>query len=88
MTIVDGAQASDVWGFDVTDHLDDADTVSGATVTADTGVTAALVAYTDTLITVRISGGTAGTTYAVGIIVTTAGGDTFDLLVNYEVSNP
>jgi len=88
MTIGDGAQASDVWEFRVADHLDDSDTVSGATVTPESGLTATLVTFDDDSIFVRISGGTAGTTYTVRVIVTTAAGDTFDMLVNYEVSAP
>lgn len=88
MVIGDGAQASDVWEFRVADALDAGDTVSDVQVSADTGLTVSLLTFDGDSAFVRISGGTAGTKYAVNVILTTTAGDVRDMLVYYEVPNP
>ncbi len=51
-------------------------TISGASASADTGLTAAGVVNDTTTVTVTISGGTDGETYRVTLTVTTSDGQT------------
>lgn len=88
MIIGDGSQASDVWEFRITDDLDTGDSVAGVVVSADTGVTAALDSFDGESAFVRISGGTAGETYQIRVVLTTTAGDIKDMLVNYSVPSP
>ena len=52
------------------------DTISSVTWTVPTGLTKGIQTKTDTIATVWISGGTAGTSYSVECKITTAGGRT------------
>lgn len=55
----------------------DGDTITTATFTAPAGLTKVEESYTDTTARVKLSGGTAGTTYSLTIDVVTTGGQTF-----------
>lgn len=65
----------------------DADTISAHTVTAPTGLTVASSSRTSTAVTAWLSGGTAGTSYAVVCHVTTAGGRQDDRTVQVTVED-
>jgi hypothetical protein len=62
-----------VYAFDWTKWLAGVDEIASATVTAGDGLTVGDVDNTTTEVTVRISGGTAGTTYSVTCAVETTG---------------
>ena len=57
--------------FDWSDWLPSGDTIAGALVTADTGITIDSQAETTTAVTVWLSGGVANTSYGVTCHITT-----------------
>lgn len=77
-----------IYEFRVTNFLTAGDTVQSAVVNADDGITATLLGNNDDSVNVKISGGTAGTTYAVNMVATTTNGEAVDMLVYFEVNNP
>ena len=66
--------ASDVldYGWDFEDWLESGDTISSVAWTLDSGITKDSQSNTDTIAKCVISGGTAGTSYMVKCVVTTA----------------
>ena len=64
---------------DWTDFLSANETISGVTVTADTGITVTARDYTGKVVRARLSGGTSGTTYNVTFLITTTSGETFSV---------
>jgi hypothetical protein len=62
------------YGFDWSEWLVGADTISAATWTVPAGLTKASESNTTTTSTVWLSGGVRGNTYAVSCHITTAGG--------------
>ena len=54
------------------DWLATSETITAATVTADSGITVADVSFTDSMVTAWLSGGTAGKTYTVRCRITTS----------------
>ena len=71
-------QPSEVLDYDIdlTDWLATGDTVSGSTVTAETGLTVTIANEDTSTPKVWCSGGTDGTTYKVTVLITTSGGRT------------
>ncbi len=61
------------------------DTPNGAVVTADAGITAAIVGTGDDYVKVKISGGSLSTIYAVELVVATTLGEAVDMLIKVEV---
>lgn len=61
------------WDWSV--WLSDGETITGTVITADPGITVGAPAEALGVVTVRISGGTAGTTYKVACRITTSGGN-------------
>jgi hypothetical protein len=58
--------------------LVDGDTIVTSTWTPDTGITVVSDSHTDTVATVRVSGGTAGNRYGITNHIVTASGQEFD----------
>jgi hypothetical protein len=74
------------WSVNCESFLDD-DTIATATFTPPSGLTKALEANTTTTARVKLSGGTAGTSYEVQLDITTAGGQTFQRTIALTVKN-
>lgn len=72
------------WALDCAAFLD-GDTLSAAAWTAPTGITKVAETNTTTEAKVKLSGGTAGQTYAMTIDLTTAGGQTFQRTIGLKV---
>lgn len=84
-TIVKDPDASLRYGIDVAGLLHDSDAVSSASVSASSGVTAAAASYSGTIVSVRVSGGTAGQLGSVTLRWTTAQGDTDERTLYFDV---
>lgn len=72
-----------VWDFSA--FTTDGDTITSHTITADPGITANNSTHTDTHVTVWVSGGTAGQTYAVTCNVATAAGRIIERTEEFHV---
>lgn len=70
LTLTHDPNASEIYQWDFTDWLDGETLVNPPTVTAEAGITAAIYVVGSTTVDVRISGGTAGTTYTVTVRAT------------------
>lgn len=79
-------QASLLYGIDVAGLLATSDAVSAVTVGTSSGVTAGTPTYTGTILSVRVSGGAAGTTGSVTLRWTTTGGDTDERTLNFAIA--
>ena len=77
--------ASLPYGIDVADVLVEGDTVTGASIAEQSGVTAASASYSGTVVSCRVSGGTAGQTGSVTLRWTTVGGNTDDRTLYFRV---
>ena len=64
------------WAFDWTDWLAAAETITDHTITADTGITVGSSTKDTGVVTVWLSGGTAGINYKVACKITTSAGRT------------
>jgi hypothetical protein len=62
-----------------------AEVISSVTVTADAGLTVGSTDYTDKVARARLSGGTAGNTYAVTCLITTSSNEVFTVTKNLIV---
>jgi hypothetical protein len=68
-----GADLPFAWDWSA--WLSDGETITAQTITADAGITVSAPTEDLGVVTVRISGGTAGTTYKVACRITTSGGN-------------
>lgn len=73
LTLPKDPDADKLYVFDWSDWLATSDTIASASVSADSGITASVVTTSTTTVTVRVNGGTAGTTYGVSCKVTGSG---------------
>jgi hypothetical protein len=73
--------------WDWSDWLPTDDTITSATVTADTGLTVDSSSTTTTTVTAWLSGGTAGTTYAVTCQIVTADERTDERTIRISVKD-
>lgn len=73
------------YGVNVADVIAEGDTVAGASIAEQSGVTAASASYSGTVVSCRVSGGTAGQTGSVTLRWTTVGGDTDDRTLYFRV---
>jgi hypothetical protein len=76
--------------IDWSEFLSSTESITSASVTAPAGITAVENSFTDKVVRIRLSGGTAGTTYAIVCTVTTTNSETFSvtkpLLVEQRVA--
>lgn len=84
-TIPKDPDASLIYGLDVAGVLATGDALSTATVSASSGVTAGTPTTSGTVISVRVSAGTAGTTGSVTLQWTTTNGDTDERTLYFDV---
>jgi hypothetical protein len=73
--------------IDWSEWLADADTITAATSTPDTGINVDSTMFTINTTTTWVSGGTNGTTYNIVIHVTTNGGREDDRTIQIEVKD-
>ena len=73
--------------FDWTSWLSDGETITTATVTADTGFTVANVTHDDTTVTFTGSGGTAGQRYKITCHVVTTAGEENDKTLTIDIAD-
>lgn len=83
---VDKAPAASLrYGFDVAHVLADGDSVNGASVAAQSGITAADPGYSGTRVFARVTIGTAGAVGSMTLRWTTAQGDTDERTIYFNV---
>ena len=75
------------WAYDWTDWLAEAETITDHTITADTGITVDSSTEDDGIVTVWLSGGTAGINYKVACLVTTSAGRTDERTIWIKVAD-
>ena len=75
------------WAFDWTDWLAAAETITDHTITADTGITVGSSTKDTGVVTVWLSGGTAGINYKVACKITTSAGRTDERTIWIKVTN-
>ena len=75
------------WAFDWTDWLAAAETITNHTITADTGLTVDSSTEDAGVVTVWLSGGTAGENYKVACLVETSAGRTDERTIWIKVAN-
>ena len=75
------------WAFDWTDWLAAAETITDHTITADTGITVDSSTEDTGIVTVWLSGGTAGENYKVACLVETSAGRTDERTIWIKVAN-
>ena len=74
-THVKDPDASLPYEWDWAAWLSDVETITGTVITADPGITVGAPSQAAGIVTVRVSGGTAGATYRVACRITTSGGN-------------
>lgn len=74
------------WQFNWADWLADGETISSATFTVDDGLTVTSTGHDDTVATVWLSGGTAGSVYRVTSHVVTSAARTDDRSISIRVT--
>ena len=74
-THVKDPEANLPYAWDWSAWLSDGETITAQTITADAGITVGAPTEDAGVITVRVSGGTAGATYRVACRITTSGGN-------------
>ena len=74
-THVKDPDASLPYEWDWAAWLSDGETITGTVITADPGITVGAPSQAAGIVTVRVSGGTAGATYRVACRITTSGGN-------------
>jgi len=72
LTLTQDSSDSEIYQWDLADWLDGETLVDPPTMTADAGITAAIYVVGPSSVDVRVSGGTAGTTYEVTVRATSA----------------
>lgn len=77
-TAKDPEDIADYW-FDWSAFLDTTETITAATVVVPTGLTSLVNDFTDKTVRVRLSGGTVGDKYPIDCLITTDGGQEFDI---------
>jgi hypothetical protein len=65
--------------IDWSEFLSSTESITSASVTAPAGITAVENSFTSKVVRIRLSGGTAGTTYAIVCTVTTTNSETFSV---------
>jgi len=75
------------WAFDWTDWLAAAETITDHTITADTGITVGSSTKDTGVVTVWLSGGTAGINYKVACKITTSAGRTDERTIWIKVTD-
>ncbi len=75
------------WAFDWTDWLAAAETITNHTITADTGLTVDSSTEDAGVVTVWLSGGTAGENYKVACLVETSAGRTDERTIWIKVTD-
>ena len=75
------------WAYDWTDWLAAAETITDHTITADTGITVDSSTEDTGVVTVWLSGGTAGENYKVACLITTSAGRTDERTIWIKVTN-
>ena len=75
------------WAYDWTDWLAAAETITDHTITADTGLTVDSSTEEAGVVTVWLSGGTAGENYKVACLVETSAGRTDERTIWIKVAN-
>ena len=75
------------WAFDWTDWLAAAETITDHTITADTGLTVDSSTEDAGVVTVWLSGGTAGENYKVACLITTSAGRTDERTIWIKVAD-
>lgn len=73
--------------FDWTEWLATGETITDHTITADTGITVDSDSESDGVVTVWLSGGTAGINYKVACLITTSAGRTDERTIWIKVMN-
>ena len=73
------------YGFDVAGTLATGDTLTGVSISAQAGVTAASAEYSGTQVWCRVTGGAAGVNGSVTLRWTTAAGDTDERTILFVV---
>lgn len=72
------------FGIDWVDYLG-SETITGSSWTMPADISQVSAAFTDTQATIKLSGGTLGTTYRVTNRITTSAGETVDQSIDVEV---
>lgn len=75
------------WMFDWTDWLSSGETITGHTITVDTGITNDSSTEDAGKVTVWLSGGTAGENYKVACLIETSAGRTDERTIWIKVTN-
>jgi hypothetical protein len=65
--------------IDWSEFLSSTESITSASVTAPAGITAVENSFTSKVVRIRLSGGTAGTTYSIVCTVTTTNSETFSV---------
>lgn len=74
-----------IFGINWADYLG-SDTIIGSTWVVPVGVTMVSNAFTDTLATIKLSGGTLGQVYRITNRITTSDGETVDKSLDIEIT--
>jgi hypothetical protein len=67
---------ADYW-IDWSEFLSSDESITAVTVSTDAGITAVENSFTAKIVRIKLSGGTAGTTYAIGCTISTTNSETF-----------
>ena len=73
--------------IDWSNFLADSETIVSVVFTATAGLTVGTTDFTGKVTRVRLSGGTAGSSYAVTCVITTSTSETFSVTKNLRVKN-
>ena len=73
--------------IDWSTFLADAETIASVTFTANAGLTVGTTDFIGKVARARLSGGTAGSSYAVTCVITTSSSETFSVTKNLRVKN-
>jgi hypothetical protein len=71
--------------FDWTEFLPEGEIITEATVTVPTGVTGVIDDFTDKMVRVRLSGGTADENYPIDCLISTDAGQVFEMTSTLKV---
>ena len=72
------ADVADYW-IDWSNVLSTNESITSVSVTVPSGITTTQNSFTNTMVAIRLSGGTAGTTYVIACTITTTNGETFSV---------
>ena len=73
--------------IDWSNFLADAETIATVSITATAGLTVGTTDFTGKVARARLSGGTAGSSYAVTCVITTSSSETFSVTKNLIAQN-